>query len=207
MATGVITGCAGFAALARNSQKRLVLLCLIPVFFMIQQFAEGFVWFHMGPPFEVTPLSSFFKNLYLFFALSFWPFFLPFAIAVAENDPLRRRICFIFCFFGFLVGSGNFYETLMLDPMPEVLGASLSYDDGITLKHIIYGVVAVVPIFLSTLPGMLFLGIMGSVSFLLAELFYREAFISVWCFFAALLSVYFFFIIARVNKNIQNSSE
>ena len=58
--------------------KRLLPLALIPCFFAIQQFAEGFVW--------IDPESTLPKSTYLFFAYAFWPMWIPFATFFAEEN-------------------------------------------------------------------------------------------------------------------------
>lgn len=61
----------------------------MPALYGVQQVAEGFVWLGLeaGDPARVWAAAQ----LYLFFALSFWPFWNAYSAAVGERSPTRRR--------------------------------------------------------------------------------------------------------------------
>ena len=57
----------------RKKDKKYLLFALIPLFFGIQQFIEGFIWLGInGGQHTITKTLAY---LYLFFAFSFWPVF------------------------------------------------------------------------------------------------------------------------------------
>ena len=65
------------------------------------------------------------------------------------------------------------------------------------LSVAIYMIVTLVPLFLSSLRIVKMLGILLFVSAAISYAFYTEAFVSVWCFFAALISVYLIYAMRR----------
>lgn len=198
---GTIIGVMGFATLFKLKGKHLIPLALIPVFFMFQQFAEGFVWVFM--PYEKSAAAEFAKFVYLFFALSFWPAFLPFAVAYAESDPIRKKLSYILFAIGLAVAAWDLYG-IVTDPLePHIVGKSLAYGNSSMTQHVIYGSISMTPLLLSSLRGMNILGLLGIVFFIISEVFYHQAFISVWCFFAAALSFALYFVIGWASEDYQ----
>src|SRR3954465_12212799 len=80
------TGLSCIRAAARRRPAYLP-LAVIPVFFSLQQFAEGLVW---GGLSQDNPALVLVASLaFLFFALVFWPCWLPLCVAFAES---RRKV-------------------------------------------------------------------------------------------------------------------
>src|SRR5437868_7049340 len=79
----------GTAIIYRLPNKRFWAVALIPFFFAAQQFIEGFVWLSL-------PHTGVAKNLYLFFAYSFWPVWIPFSLWVAETRVKEKQLLMLF---------------------------------------------------------------------------------------------------------------
>src|SRR5262249_42575055 len=73
---------------ACRKDRRFVLLALVPLGFAIQQCSEGFVW--LGLDYKDLTLVRQWSVVYLFFALAFWPFWIPFSLLMPETRPKVR---------------------------------------------------------------------------------------------------------------------
>jgi len=69
-----------------------------------------------------------------------------------------------------------------------------------TFSGIFYFIPTVLPALISTTKYMVYFGLTILVSFIFSKVFYGEYVISVWCFFAAILSVIITFIIWKANE-------
>ncbi|HEY3788450.1 MAG TPA: DUF6629 family protein [Urbifossiella sp.] len=185
---------------AWRKNRRFLPLALVPLALGAQQIAEGFVWLGLrsGDAGQVHAASL----VFLFFALAFWPFWWPFAAATMENRPRFRRP-----FIGItLIATGWFwvlFYPLLVGPdsllTTEIVHHSIhySYPNLAIYDHVprpilrgLYLLCAVVPMALGSgefgrTPGLLLVAaaIVAAVSF-------DYAFVSVWCFFAAIISAY-----------------
>jgi len=65
----------------------------------------------------------------------------------------------------------------------------------------VYALAAIIPCFFSTVKRMWWLGAAFLVSYIATQVIYTVHVISVWCFFAALLSIIVIFILQGMNKN------
>lgn len=63
----------------------------------------------------------------------------------------------------------------------------------------VYVIVTILPYFLSSHRSILIFGIPNLIFCAIAYFFYRMAFISVWCFFAAILSLTLYFFLRRLH--------
>src|SRR5262245_6539835 len=70
--------------------RRFLLLGLTPIAFGVQQAAEGFVWLGLdhGHSHLVSPAAV----VFLFFALAFWPFWIPFSLLLPESRRWAKMI-------------------------------------------------------------------------------------------------------------------
>ena len=68
------------------------------------------------------------------------------------------------------------------------------------VSGIIYLIPTLVPLFISSIKPMRWLGVLFSVSFIITTILYREYLISVWCYFASLISALILYIIYYLNQ-------
>lgn len=189
-----------WTAVAKN--KALLGLAIIPLVFSIQQVSEGLVWTGLGQDnldlAEVAALS------FLYFALAFWPFWIPMCAFFTEPDVRKKRFLAFFSFLGF-VGGLMLYLPVLLNPDILFLGVknhSIVYD--ITRSaafqvvprawwQVSYVVIVGMPMLIAPARGFVLLGGALVVAAAVSHVFYWYAFASVWCFFAAILSLYLCF--------------
>jgi hypothetical protein len=194
---GVAAVIAGIGAVAVTQRKAPShrMLALVPLLFAAQQVTEGVVWMTIGHPAE-TRLQAIAVILFLGFALVGWPMWVPISLFLAERNPRRRKALAVLSWMGVVVGV---YAAVLLirgRPTAHVAGHSLAYsyvERGPALVLALYlpGYVlpTVVPFFISTIDRAKLMGTVLVVSLLATFLIQRQALTSVWCFFAAILSV------------------
>ncbi len=192
---------AGGYCLREASRKswRYLPLAAIPFFFGVQQIGEGFVWIglHRDDPALVRAASLWF----LFFALSFWPFWIAFTACFLEANPGRRWLPIGLAVVG-LAWLGVLYIPLLLDAnllTVRVVHHSIqySYDELPIYRYISPTGLRLVYLLNVGLPLLHFgghgprrFGLLLAGATLVSFLVFSYAFVSVWCFMAAILALY-----------------
>lgn len=188
-AASAVLGAGGIWTLSLAPHPAERPLARIPVFFAVQQFAEGVVW--VGVSNDLPALTLPFSYLFAFFALFLWPIYVPLAVLRVEPDPPRRRIQEALLVVGlavavFITGS------LVRFPLDTHLsGGNLCYHMKLPLLYeslALYFLAVSAPCFssfryLQVFGALLLTALAGSLWL------HRLEFISVWCFAAAVLSV------------------
>jgi hypothetical protein len=189
-AAAAITGATGIATVTRVQGRSEFPLAAMPIFFAVQQTIEGLLWLRL-PDDPAGPIPIALTHVFLLFALVFWPVYAPFATLSIESDPRRYKWISVCLFSGFIVAA-YFLWSLHMGPR------TASIEDG----HIIYSGDPHLPVFvlylypaatclapaLSSHRLVRILGLFVFLGSLAAYIAYRDAFASVWCFFAAVAS-------------------
>jgi len=188
---GVVLTTAGIGILKKAKKKREVPFAAIPLLFGIQQIIEGFVWLSLK--WDNTVLNSIMSHAFFLFSNIGWPIFVPLAVLGLETVWWRRGIISFFELVGFSVAA--FFVSFMLTS--PILGAVkdhcivYSYPSAHLNTVVVMYVVAVCgSFFASSNKEVNFIGLLVLASFVVTYLFYAEALVSVWCFFAAVLSIF-----------------
>ena len=178
---------------------------VFPLAFGIQQILEGIVWLGLEGGNEVAVCIA--SRGFLFFSHLFWLTWVPFAVWTIETDPARKRLVGLMAVVGFFSGLSVFLPSLLIGDWlrMEVIQRSLDYKttliyDGIvnrTVLRVVYAVIVVGSLLLSSHRLIQVFGALVAASLALTYAFYAYAFISVWCFFAAILSSYLAVILVR----------
>lgn len=186
----------GVITTKKTKQKTELPFALIPLIFGIQQIIEGIIWLTFR--FEAHLLNTIMTYLYSFFSHVWWPIYIPFSILLLETVPWRKRILLVFQVVGIMVGLYLFYTIIRFPVTSEVINKSIVYD----APHF-YVLLVMFFYFAATCFSCLFsshkiVNIFGILVFLFAVVayqFFAMSFISVWCFFAAILSfiIYLYF--------------
>ncbi|MBI1861566.1 MAG: hypothetical protein HYR96_11675 [Deltaproteobacteria bacterium] len=197
---------------AIKKDPKFLPLAAIPVAFGVQQLSEGLVW--RGMETGNQSLVTFGSVIFLFFALPFWPFWIPLAASFLEKRPYMKRFCQIASVVGFLLGMGFYLPTAMhpADYLTTTTCLHSIHYDTRTLPFFeqfpvvfqtLYLAATAVPLFFSfdwKIRGFGFLVVLLAGA---AHISYRYAFISVWCFFAAFLSFNLVILFYRMTSKSQ----
>lgn len=172
-------------------------MAVIPIIFGLQQFAEGVQWLYVGS----GSSSLFFGYLFLFFALILWPAYVPPVVFLL--DKKERKILGWFTFVGAAVAA-YFLIILMNNPLGiDRFNSCIRYSFDLPfsgIASIAYLTSIVGSLCISSLRFFRYFGILAGILGLISWLFFGFAFISVWCFFAAVVSLLFFFYIKYRKK-------
>jgi hypothetical protein len=177
---------------------------------MAMQLSEGFAWLSFGRGEISSSAIHFAAVLYLLVSHLYWPIFPALGTFLMERDPRRRRLLQVF-----LLLSGALSAALLIldvawhDPVSaQVVHRSIRYEFHEPEKFALvaaYGpylllVLILAPPLVSSLP---YTGVLLAVTagtFAIAQAFYREACISVWCFFATGASAVVFLMLHRLKE-------
>jgi MFS family permease len=196
------------AITAKNVKTpHLRLVALVPFLFALQQFAEGFVWLYMNGTIENSSLGVFAQYAYLSFAWVLWPVYTPLAIFIAENIGWRKIVCILCLGLGIFV---SYIGLIFLANEPlftTVIGHSINYGISYPSENLIYGISVLIPLLISSVKGLWIFGLLLLISFIISQLIYGYAFTSVWCFFAAAISIALYFILKRESFYLASFSE
>ena len=179
----------GTLTLKSAGRRRDLPFAAIPLLFSIQQLSEGVIWltFRYGAP----QLNVVMTYVYSFFSHVLWPVYVPVAVLVMEPGGWRRRALLVFVAAGVAVGAYLLYFLVAFPIVSRPVGQHIEY-----VSPHFFAVVAMTLYLMSTTFSPILsshrmvkvFGVLALLSFAAAYFFYAIWFISVWCFFAALLS-------------------
>ncbi|MBI5470628.1 hypothetical protein HY968_04935 [Candidatus Kaiserbacteria bacterium] len=195
-AAGATLGVLGVVTISKARTTKEIPLASIPLLLGLQQATEGIVWISFGAPL----LNSAATFIYSLFAYVLWPIYVPLAIFLIEPDPVRKSALRLCAFIGGFLSLYLLYFGVTEPVSSEIVGQSIAYHSA-TLYPIasilIYLVAVCGSCFLSSHRMIQILGLTLFIAFGISYWFYTQTFFSVWCFFAALLSVTIYFHLAH----------
>lgn len=196
-ATGILS-ILGLATFKQISSKRELLLGLFPCLFATQQFLEGLVWLSLDN-YSLAWLNATSTYGFLLFATAIWLIISPISVYLLEHDQLKRKIILLITGLGVILGIYLFISISIKGISPQIFSGNLLYDlrfiPFYQLAKYLYLLIIVVPFFLASANLLKVFGVLIIFSFVIAQIFYNFTFVSVWCFFAALLSSAVYFIL------------
>lgn len=202
----------GTYLICKKKPKRFIPLACIPLFFAIQQFSEGILWLNiLKEPHNL--ITTFSKNIYLFFAYVFWPFWIPLSFWTAEINSNKKQLMAFFLGIGLVISSMFFLLIPFMDFVPHYksihyflslknFGEGMplyNYVDGLLL--IFYTIATTMPLLCSSLKKVWIAAIFILLSGILIFLIDRSFFVSIWCLFAAVVSLTLVFMLKSDKNN------
>jgi hypothetical protein len=185
------TGTVGLITILRARGANELPLATIPLLFSAQQGVEGLLWLTL-PIAPEGPASSLLTHLFLLIATVVWPVYGPLAVLLIEPDPLRRRLVGGCLAIGLGLAGYTFWYGLTSFPAASIVDGRIVYSGEPGLSYAIaflYLMATGMAPLLSSRRIVSLFGAMVMLGTFVTYAFYWEAFISVWCFFAALGSV------------------
>ena len=189
--TAGAVGAIGAAALSRVKDLRELALAVTPVLFGLQQAIEGWQWLTL-PLAPESSTSTGLTVLYLFFAEVFWPLHAPIAVWLVEPSERRRQFMVVCLVVGVGVGSYLLLPLLTQPHSASIVEGHIVYvtenrhSEAVGLSYL---TATSLPLLLSSQRTLVVLGAVVLIGSGVAYLLYWEAFVSVWCFFAAAASM------------------
>jgi hypothetical protein len=203
-AGGVIISAIGIITVRKVHKPHQILFACIPLFFGFQQIAEGFVWLTLPHP-EYIVFRNIFVYTFLITAQVIWPVMIPLSVVLMEESKTKRKILFVLLIGGIILSSYYTYCLMSFNITPEIDGFHVVYHNNFPeslamAATIIYLIVTLPPFFISSVKRTHFLGILMTISCIVTVIFFKQYLTSVWCFFAALISVVIYWILTDMKK-------
>lgn len=191
--SGALTA-SGVAIACTPKPRRAIPLSLFPIFFAILQFAEGLLWLNhrgfVGDDYKGPAMYT-----YLFIAYVLWPVYVPFAAWLLEPGKKRRLVMYACQALGLAVGICNLVALTSGPVDAWVVGHSFAYRIDMPAWGAAPYVLAVtVPFLVASSRRLVIFGGALTILYAIAAIVASSAtFPSVWCFYAAILSVFLYF--------------
>jgi len=214
VAAGLLPAGAYCIDAAWRKDRNYLPLAIVPIVFGLQQLCEGLVWVGINQKHpEMIRMAAL---AYLGIALALWPVWIPVALGALDSRKEYRLGLTILAGIGVLFGL-VFYLPLATASgrgiNPTVIGHSIRYDLSAVpafnslwwwLGMAVYLIAVSAPMFISRNLQLRPLGAGVILAALISYLLFEYAFSSVWCFFAAILSLYlvrvFYYLPARESE-------
>ena len=196
IASGGLAVLGGASLKIATKQQRII--AAIPLLFSVHQAFEGFQWLAADSG-RVNIVSAY---GFVIFALLVWPAYIP--ITVFLFDAKKRPVLIWPMRIGIAL---TLYFTILL--LSEPIGVHV-LDRGIYYQvNRLFGAFTGTLYFLAVCGSLLlsshrafrFFGVVTFASVMITVMFFIEAFASVWCFFAAILSALIYFYIRKQQKS------
>jgi hypothetical protein len=201
---GILLLAIGTLTLKSVTRKADLPFAAIPLLFAIQQLDEGVVWLTFGQ--NVPLVNAIATHLYSFFSHVLWPVYLPLAVLMMEPRGWHRRVLIGFAVAGGAVGAYLLYVLVAFPVVSQPTGRHIEYVSphfyALEVMTLYLMATALSPL-LSTQRRVQIFGVLALTSFAAAYYFYATWFISVWCFFAALLSVSVYLHVAQRKSDLK----
>jgi hypothetical protein len=168
---------------------REVAFAALPLLFAAHQLTEAFVWAGLDGAVSASVQKAA-ALVYVLFAFSVLPTLVPIAVILLEPKGARLRVA-PFVAIGLAVSTYLTSAVLSGPLVVEEHDHAVVYRAGLengTFWAVLYIVAVVGPSLLSGYPSIVAFGALNLVGLVLVAVLYREAFASVWCVVAALLS-------------------
>ena len=150
-------------------------------------------------------MKQFATYVFLVFAQVIWPIMIPYCMMKMEKQPQRKKILTL------LLGSGivvSLYLAYCLSFYPIIANIDcyhIHYEQYFPILPVKYGglfylIPTVISPIISTNKRLQLLGLILLVSYIVTSIFYKYYLTSVWCYFAAIISLIILSIIMDMNK-------
>jgi len=198
----VVLGTVGVATLREVRDRRELLLAAMPGLFAIHEFVEGFVW--LGLDGTLSPQVAHNAGAaFVLYAQGILPFLLPLSVFLIEPTKRQRRRMMGFVVLGGVLALYMLWGLIAYPLAISDQSHSIMYVNVITnttLVAVIYVIATCGSLFFSGFRALVALGWYNLVGLLVVMLVKRYAFTSVWCAYAAAVSVVIYFFFRRARK-------
>ena len=182
-------------ARAYRTDRRYIAIAALPLLFGFQQALEGAIWTASGNAFLVERFSL----AYMFFSWLAWPVWVPFSVYFLESER-RKPLYLVLAIVGGMLGAMQYFPYFAHDGwlttrfLPHVIiyqGKELfDYIIGRHTTYTIYVAVVIGSLLLSSEANVRIFGLLVAIVLAVTYLFFAYAYISVFCFGGAIMSLY-----------------
>jgi len=201
---GVVLGTVGIASLKKVQLPSQIPFASIPLLFAVQQISEGFLWLSLTNQ-AYASWQQIPTYVFLVFAQIVWPTWVPFSIMMIEKNNHRRKILVIMLWIGMSLSAYLAYCMVFYHLEAQITSHHIHYTLNFPMAFVwfsgfVYFIPTVLPPFISGIKRMQILGLTILTSYIITTIFFHEYIISIWCFFAAVLSAIVLSIMSVLKK-------
>jgi len=198
----------GYYSIKHTESSGMLAFASTPILFSFHQIAEGVLWLSLTNP----DLAYLYKPAlygYSFISTPIWPIWVPLIMWLMETDQRRKKILYYFMLMGAAVALYMMYCLIVYGVSADAEHGHIRYTRDFPYLYVIrpmnLAAIAITP-FLSTLRYTKLLAAAMMASLILSYIFYKEHVISVWCFFAAILSLLVILVVVSNKGNYSKPS-
>ncbi len=199
---GIVLTFIGIGAIRKTQHPSQIPFACIPLIFAVQQITEGFLWLTLPNP-NWIETQRVLTYLFLLFAQIIFPIWVPIAILFLEKESTRKNIQRILVVLGTLVSMYLTYCLFMFQIQAKIISYHIAYEQNYppAFKYaagILYVISTIIPPFFSHIKKMWLLGLTIFISYIITTIFYDNYLVSVWCFFASIISISVYIIMIEI---------
>ncbi|PXY40421.1 hypothetical protein DMB65_12475 [Flavobacterium cheongpyeongense] len=199
---GIVLAVIGVASIKKIQHRSQTMFALIPFIFAIQQFSEGLLWLSI-PNEKWSCLQTSITYFYLIIAQIIWAVWVPVAILLLEKEQTRKQMQRILVAIGMFVSMYLTYCLFHFSIRSEIDCYHIAYiqtypEDFRVMGGLLYIIATILPPFFSHIRRMWWLGVMVLISYIVTTVFYESYLVSVWCFFASVISLSVYLILSEI---------
>lgn len=201
-ASALLAG-AGVATLVKVRNTSASLFAGSALLFSLQQFVEGILW--LGFNDRINPhWVSVATFAFLFIAQVIWPVWVPLSMYRMEYRQSFHRILKVLIICGIVYAVHAFYSLIYYQPTAQVADHHILYhlNFPVMLIHhfstVIYFATTVLPFFVTSMNRMRAFGLAIFSAFVVTYILYPDFVISIWCYYAAVLSALVYFVVKDI---------
>jgi hypothetical protein len=173
-AGGVIISAIGVATIRKVHLPSQIVFASIPLFFGFQQITEGVLWLTI-PIKEYASIKIAATYLFEVMALVIWPLMIPISVLYMEKIKKRKKILVSLIFAGGILSAYYLACLIFFKVDPVIKGFHIQYDNYFPeslaiISFLVYLIVTIVPLFVSSIKRTHLLGILMTLSCLVTAL-------------------------------------
>ncbi len=192
----------GILTLRKVSQPKEVVFALLPLFFALHQFTQGFVW--LGQAGLINPRAlQIAESLFVFYAQGILQFLVPLAIWLLEPKGWRKTVIALLMYLGAFLTAYSLWGLSTTPTEVSVVNGVLYYQNPMTDRLWLglgYVLTTCGSLILSRSIAIQLFGWLNFAALVAIYFINPYGFTSVWCLYAAVVSVllYFYFVERRI---------
>jgi len=207
---GVLLTFAGTETLRKVHKPSQIVFASIPLFFAFQQFSEGVVWLTI-PHKGYADLQVLATYTFLVMAQFIWPILVPLSVLLMEKNKTRKKALWSLLVVGIMVAFYYLYGLIVYHAHAEISYMHINYKSSFqspfpNIPTAFYLIATLAPVFVSSVKRAYILGIIIGLSAMVSVIFFTECLISIWCFFAAVVSFIIYYTIRESHKKFHSES-
>ncbi|HXW56187.1 MAG TPA: DUF6629 family protein [Candidatus Cybelea sp.] len=184
-------GAVGVVTLTKVKHRRELLFAALPTLFAIHQFIEGFVWLGLDGTLSLTVAHDM-GAAFMLYAQGLLPFLLPLSVLLFEPNGKSRRRMLPFLALGtgtalYILWALTAYPLQLYVRQNSIVYINQATNN--TAVAVLYVIATCGSLFFSKVRAMVIFGAANMAILLVVMAFKRYAFTSLWCAYAAIVSV------------------